>query len=191
MHLHGGIDVSLLVLGLPLLGGLRPLGDDPSHRAVELRAQREAEVVGQKDRHLLEFVGGEFLVVQRGVGLAVTAPVESVAGGLAAGGRDGAGAAEFGEGGFAVQAPGVLSEGDQQFPGTVSCPYHGWTFTNGEAITAQTFVDTWNFAANGGNGQQLGFVFGPAQLNVVGYDGKPVPSRIATAAEITKVRSGA
>lgn len=46
----------------------------------------------------------------------------------------------------------------------------GWTFTNGEAITAQTFVDTWNFAANGGNGQQLGFVFGPAQLNVVGYD---------------------
>jgi nitrite reductase/ring-hydroxylating ferredoxin subunit len=21
-----------------------------------------------------------------------------------------------------------LSEGDQQFPGTISCPYHGWTF---------------------------------------------------------------
>jgi oligopeptide transport system substrate-binding protein len=46
----------------------------------------------------------------------------------------------------------------------------GSSFTNGEAITAQTFVDTWNFAANGGNGQQLGFVFGPSQLNVEGYD---------------------
>ena len=46
----------------------------------------------------------------------------------------------------------------------------GWTFTNGEAITAQTFVDTWNFAAYADNGQQLGFVFGPSQLNVVGYD---------------------
>lgn len=46
----------------------------------------------------------------------------------------------------------------------------GSKFTNGEAVTAKTFVDTWNFAANGGNGQQLGFVFGPSQLNVVGYD---------------------
>jgi peptide/nickel transport system substrate-binding protein/oligopeptide transport system substrate-binding protein len=46
----------------------------------------------------------------------------------------------------------------------------GSKFTNGEAVTAQTFVDTWNFTANGGNGQQLGFVFGPSQLNVEGYD---------------------
>jgi oligopeptide transport system substrate-binding protein len=46
----------------------------------------------------------------------------------------------------------------------------GSTFTNGEAVTAQTFVDTWNFTANGGNGQQLGFVFGASQLNVEGYD---------------------
>ena len=45
----------------------------------------------------------------------------------------------------------------------------GWTFTNGEAITAKTFVDTYNFAALGTNGQQLGFIFGPSQLNVVGY----------------------
>lgn len=45
----------------------------------------------------------------------------------------------------------------------------GFTFTNGEKITAQTFVDTWNYAANGDNGQQLGFVFGPSQLNVVGF----------------------
>ena len=46
----------------------------------------------------------------------------------------------------------------------------GSKFTNGEAVTAQTFVDTWNFTANGGNGQQLGFVFGVTQLNVEGYD---------------------
>ena len=46
----------------------------------------------------------------------------------------------------------------------------GNKFTNGEAVTAQTFVDTWNFTANGGNGQQLGFIFGPTQLNVEGYD---------------------
>jgi oligopeptide transport system substrate-binding protein len=46
----------------------------------------------------------------------------------------------------------------------------GSKFTNGEEVTAQTFVDTWNFTANGGNGQQLGFVFGSSQLNVEGYD---------------------
>ena len=34
----------------------------------------------------------------------------------------------------------------------------------------KTFVDTFNFAANAGNGQQLGFVFGPSQLNVEGFD---------------------
>ena len=58
----------------------------------------------------------------------------------------------------------------------------GWTFTNGEAITAQTFADTWNFAAYGDNGQQLGFVFGSSQLNVVGYDD--------VAANKTKTMSG-
>ena len=46
----------------------------------------------------------------------------------------------------------------------------GSSFTNGEAVTAQTFVDTWNFTANGGNGQQLGFIFGPSQLNIEGYE---------------------
>jgi oligopeptide transport system substrate-binding protein len=45
----------------------------------------------------------------------------------------------------------------------------GFTFTNGEEVTAKTFVDTWNFTANGGNGQQLGFVFSPSYLNVKGY----------------------
>ncbi len=52
----------------------------------------------------------------------------------------------------------------------------GFTFTNGEKVTAQTFVDTYNYAANGDNGQQLGFIFGPGSLDVQGYqdvaDGK-------------------
>ena len=52
----------------------------------------------------------------------------------------------------------------------------GNAFTNGEKVTAQTFVDTFNFAANGGNGQQLGFIFGPSQLNVVGYDKVSAPT---------------
>lgn len=46
----------------------------------------------------------------------------------------------------------------------------GFTFTNGEPVTAQRFVDTFNYAANAGNGQQLGFIFGPSQLNVAGFD---------------------
>ena len=46
----------------------------------------------------------------------------------------------------------------------------GFTFTNGEAVTAKTFVDTFNYAANAKNGQQLGFILGPGQLNVEGYD---------------------
>lgn len=45
----------------------------------------------------------------------------------------------------------------------------GFTFSNGDKVTAQTFVDTWNYAANGKNGQQLGFVLGPDQLDVDGY----------------------
>ena len=35
----------------------------------------------------------------------------------------------------------------------------GHKFTNGEAITAKTFVDSWNFAANSKNVQQNGFFF--------------------------------
>jgi oligopeptide transport system substrate-binding protein len=35
----------------------------------------------------------------------------------------------------------------------------GKKFTNGEAITAKTFVDSWNFAANSKNLQQNGFFF--------------------------------
>jgi len=42
----------------------------------------------------------------------------------------------------------------------------GWTFHNGESVTAQNFVDTWNWTAYGPNGQQNNSFFG----NFVGYD---------------------
>ena len=48
--------------------------------------------------------------VQCGVGAAVSASVEAVSAGVAAGGRDGAGAAELGEGGLAVEALSVVAE---------------------------------------------------------------------------------
>jgi len=42
----------------------------------------------------------------------------------------------------------------------------GWTFHNGEPVTAQSYVDAWNFAAYGPNGYILNFFFD----KVVGYD---------------------
>ncbi|WP_426990140.1 peptide ABC transporter substrate-binding protein [Pseudarthrobacter sp. Y6] len=42
----------------------------------------------------------------------------------------------------------------------------GQKFTNGEAITAKTFVDTWNFAANSKNLQNNGFFF----ESIAGYE---------------------
>ena len=42
----------------------------------------------------------------------------------------------------------------------------GWTFHNGEPVTAQSFVDAWNFTAYGPNGQQNNSFYG----NFAGYD---------------------
>ncbi len=42
----------------------------------------------------------------------------------------------------------------------------GWTFHNGEPITAQSFLDAWNYAAYGPNATQVGFFFSPVE----GYD---------------------
>lgn len=41
----------------------------------------------------------------------------------------------------------------------------GWTFHNGEALTANSFVDAWNYGATGANGQQNNSFFS----NIVGY----------------------
>ena len=42
----------------------------------------------------------------------------------------------------------------------------GWTFHNGEPVTASSFVNAWNFTAYGPNGQQNNSFFG----NFAGYD---------------------
>lgn len=55
--------------------------------------------------------------MQRAVGLAIAAGVESVAAAFAAGDGDWAGAAEGGECAFAAEAVDVLAGGDEQLPG--------------------------------------------------------------------------
>src|SRR5277367_4784759 len=52
--------------------------------------------------------------VQCGVGASVSASVEAVSAGFAAGGRDGAGAAELSEGGLAGEALSVVAECQQE-----------------------------------------------------------------------------
>jgi len=41
----------------------------------------------------------------------------------------------------------------------------GWTFHNGESVTAQSFVDAWNYGAYGPNGQQNNSFY----ANILGY----------------------
>lgn len=57
----------------------------------------------------------------------------------------------------------------------------GWTFHDGEPVTAQDYVDTWNYAAYGPNawvnGPQLANVAGYADLNPAG--GEPTATELA------------
>jgi len=61
----------------------------------------------------------------------------------------------------------------------------GWTFHDGTPVTAQSFVDAWNWAAFGPNGAGNNYFFGPAGTNIVGYDdlnpekGKPDAEELA------------
>jgi len=45
----------------------------------------------------------------------------------------------------------------------------GWTFHNGEKVTAKSYVDAWNWAAFGPNAANNGYFFGPGMADVVGY----------------------
>lgn len=56
---------------------------------------------------------------QRGVGLPVATPVEPVAGGLAGGGRDGAGTAQLGVGSLGADPSGVVAGSTEQLGGAV------------------------------------------------------------------------
>lgn len=56
----------------------------------------------------------------------------------------------------------------------------GWKFSNGEAVTAKSFVDAWNYGALSTNAQLNSYFFTPimgyADVNAVGADGKtPAP----------------
>jgi oligopeptide transport system substrate-binding protein len=46
----------------------------------------------------------------------------------------------------------------------------GWTFHDGTAVTAQSFVDAWNWGAYAPNGAGNNYFFGPYGVNIVGYD---------------------
>jgi oligopeptide transport system substrate-binding protein len=46
----------------------------------------------------------------------------------------------------------------------------GWTFHDGTPVTAQSFVDAWNWGADCFNAAGNNYFFGPAGVNVVGYD---------------------
>jgi oligopeptide transport system substrate-binding protein len=69
----------------------------------------------------------------------------------------------------------------------------GTKFTNGEPVTAKTFVDSWNFAANSKNLQQNGFFFesieGYAEVSAVttekSADGKTTTTPAPTAETMT------
>jgi len=53
----------------------------------------------------------------------------------------------------------------------------GWTFTNGEAVTARSFIDAWNFGALSTNNQANAYFFGPidgyTQVHPSGLGAKP------------------
>src|SRR6476646_6754497 len=69
VHVQRRVDVALLVLTATLLCILLTLARHLRDDAVELGAQREAEIVGKEDRHLLELFDGELFVAQRRVHL--------------------------------------------------------------------------------------------------------------------------
>jgi oligopeptide transport system substrate-binding protein len=46
----------------------------------------------------------------------------------------------------------------------------GWTFHDGTPVTAQSYVDAWNWAAYGPNAAGNNYFFGPSGVNIVGYD---------------------
>ncbi|HEX6329674.1 MAG TPA: ABC transporter substrate-binding protein [Actinomycetota bacterium] len=60
-------------------------------------------------------------------------------------------------------------ESDDQVNWTVTLR-EGWTFHDGTPVTAQSFVDAWNWGAYGPNGAGNNYFFGPFGVNIVGYD---------------------
>ncbi len=84
---------------------------------------------------------------------------------------------------FNVVAESIESEDLQTWTVTIQ---DGWTFHNGEPLTAQNYVDAWNWAGNAANGALNNYFFG----NVEGYDelnpekGKPDPDATLSGLEV-------
>lgn len=57
-------------------------------------------------------------------------------------------------------AASIETEDSQHYTITLA---EGWTFTNGDPVTAQSFVDAWNFGANAANAQLSGYFFEPVE----------------------------
>lgn len=60
-------------------------------------------------------------------------------------------------------------ESDDNITWTVTLR-EGWTFHDGTPVTAQSFVDAWNWGAYAPNGAGNNYFFGPFGVNIVGYD---------------------
>lgn len=65
----------------------------------------------------------------------------------------------------APRAMAASIESDDQQTWTITLK-EGWTFHNGDPVTAQSFVDSWNFGANSANAQGNSYFF----ENIEGYD---------------------
>jgi oligopeptide transport system substrate-binding protein len=84
---------------------------------------------------------------------------------------------------FNVMAESIESDDSVTWTVTIE---DGWTFHNGEAVTAQSFVDSWNWTANAANGALNNYFFG----NIEGYDvlnpekGKPDPAATLSGLEV-------
>jgi ABC-type transport system substrate-binding protein len=61
----------------------------------------------------------------------------------------------------------------------------GWTFHDGTPVTAQSFVDAWNWGAYGPNAAGNNYFFGPYGVNIVGYDAMNPAEGDPTAEELS------
>src|SRR5699024_8037481 len=57
-------------------------------------------------------------------------------------------------------AASIETEDSQNYTVTLN---EGWTFSDGSAVTAQSFVDAWNYGADAANAQLSGYFFEPIQ----------------------------
>ena len=75
----------------------------------------------------------------------------------------------FGENEEVIFAVAESIESDDNVTWTVTLR-DGWTFHDGTPVTAQSFVDAWNWGAYGPNAAGNNYFFGPFGVNIVGYD---------------------